>query len=125
MMLAETLATNFNWTLLFTGIMALATLAMWWDARRQPVKLDQPVRTEKTWPATTAKEFEDAQSEIRRRLIQHDNDISALRELIRVEMPAMERRLGEKNEERTIIIHNRINDVLEAVSELRGTISRQ
>lgn len=34
MFLAEEIATNVNWTLIFTGIMSLATLFMWWDARK-------------------------------------------------------------------------------------------
>ena len=34
MMLAEQVAENINWTLIFTGAMAIGTLLMWWDARK-------------------------------------------------------------------------------------------
>lgn len=33
-MLAETFATNVNWTLLATVVMAICTALMWWDARK-------------------------------------------------------------------------------------------
>lgn len=41
---AETVATNVNWSLIATIIMAVATFGMWWDSRKQrKVSLDQPV----------------------------------------------------------------------------------
>ena len=123
-MIAEIVAQNINWTLIFTIIMSLATLGLWWDARRQPaLRVEQPLQTTKVWPSASVKELEDAQMEVRRRLLEHDKEISALRELIRVELPAMERRITAENEHRSIALHQRINEILEAVSEMRGQIN--
>jgi len=43
-MFSETVATNVNWSLISTIVMAMATVGMWLDARKQrKVTLDQPV----------------------------------------------------------------------------------
>lgn len=43
---------------------------------------------------------------------------------LRREMTEMERRLDDANEERAVQTHNRINDVLKAVSTLAGQFSQ-
>ena len=43
-------------------------------------------------------------------------------EAVRHEMGDMERRLNKADEDRTTAIHNRINDILSAVGELRGVV---
>ena len=44
MILAETLATNINWTLIATIVMALATAGMWYDAKKCRVtQSEQPL----------------------------------------------------------------------------------
>lgn len=44
MMLAESIATNINWTLIATIIMAVGTLGMWLDARKSRVtQIEQPL----------------------------------------------------------------------------------
>ena len=44
MILAETLATNINWTLIATIVMALATAGMWYDAKKCRVtQIEQPL----------------------------------------------------------------------------------
>jgi hypothetical protein len=41
MILAETFATNVNWTLIFTGLMAICTFLMWMDSRKNKnVRID-------------------------------------------------------------------------------------
>jgi hypothetical protein len=45
-------------------------------------------------------------------------------ETLRKEMAAMERRLNQDNENRSVKIHDRINEILEAVSELRGQLKQ-
>lgn len=122
-MLAETIATGVNWSLIASLVMAAFTALMWWDARRKPVELAQPVQTTKVWPSATLKDLESNNAEVQRRLAEHDLAINALRELIRVELPAMERRITTENEHRAVQLHNRINEILEAVSELRGQVT--
>ena len=40
------------------------------------------------------------------------------------QLPEMERRLNKADEDRTTAVHNRVNDILEAVSELRGEVRK-
>ena len=124
MIFAEIVASNINWTLIATIIMAIGTLGLWLDARRRPVEIKQPVQTQKVWPSATVKELESSQDEVCRRLNEHEAAINSLRELIRIELPAMERRITGENEQRAVSLHNRINAVLEAVSELRGRVQK-
>jgi len=123
MIFAETIASNVNWSLIASLVMAVVTTLMWWDARRKPLEVQQPIQTTKIYPSASVKDLADASAEVQRRLAQHDSDIGALRELIRVELPAMERRITTENEHRSVLLHNRINEILEAVSELRGQIN--
>jgi hypothetical protein len=91
----------------------------------KPAQIPNPLQTQKVWPSATIKELESASAEVNRRLAAHDTDLAALRELIRTELPAMERRIATSNEERAVHLHDRINDVLEAVSELRGEVKNR
>ena len=54
MMLAESIASNVNWTLIATIIMALATALMWWDARKIRVtQIAQPLNVTGTPPGNS------------------------------------------------------------------------
>ena len=54
MMLAEQVASNINWTLIATIIMALATAGMWWDAKKSRVtQIAQPLEVSAS-PLTAA-----------------------------------------------------------------------
>ena len=51
MMLAETFATGVNWTLICTALMAVGTVGMWIDLRRNPApKNPQPFEVQATPP---------------------------------------------------------------------------
>lgn len=67
--------------------------------------------------------------ELRGQRIQDAKDASFSRksvygelESVRKEMGEMERRLNTADEQRTQALHSRINDILEAVGELRGKV---
>ena len=52
MFLAEDVATNINWTLICGIVLTAATVAMWWDARKQrSTRLEQPVQVSGTPPS--------------------------------------------------------------------------
>ena len=89
---------------------------------KKAAEMPQPLQTQKIWPGATLRDIEVEREETRRRLTAHDAEIAALREMIRVELPEMERRINAANEVRAIETHKRINEILGAVSELRGEI---
>jgi len=123
MMLAETIASNVNWTLIATIVMALATMGMWWDAKNSKTVIEpNPLPVQKIWPAATTAEMRERFDETNRRLAAHDKDLAELREVIRCELPEMERRIATAGEQRVEKIHGRINDVLSEVSKLEGII---
>jgi hypothetical protein len=45
-MLAESIASDVNWTLIATAVMAVATFGMWWDAKKKPLQISQPLTVE-------------------------------------------------------------------------------
>jgi hypothetical protein len=51
-------------------------------------------------------------------------ELSTEAQQVRREIPELERRISAAGEERITKVHDRINDVLEAVSELRGEVKR-
>lgn len=50
----------------------------------------------------------------------HEGAIRKIEDRLGVDLPAMERRLDDANEQRVSAVHNRVNDVLLAVGELTG-----
>jgi hypothetical protein len=89
--------------------------------RRNTVSIEpQPVAVEKA-PKRFSKDLCDFQHrEINQHLGRHDTEIARIWEALRIELPAMERRINAAGEERVSKVHDRINEVLAAVSELRG-----
>ena len=83
MMLAETIASNVNWSLIFTIIMALATAGMWWDARNsRGVKIKpNPLRFEEIVPPANVGEIEARHEEINRRLFALDGPEGQINQL--------------------------------------------
>lgn len=79
-----------------------------------------PLPVQKIWPSATIIELKDAIGRTDLRIDRHEKEIHELREIIRREIPEMERRLAEAGEERAVKLHGRINDVLTAVSKIEG-----
>ncbi len=124
-MLAETFASNINWTLIFTALMAVTSAGMWWDARRQkpaPTQLEQPVQIQKVFPAVTVAEMRDAIAKTNERIDRQQEQIDKINEIIRVEIPQMERNITAAGEQRVVKLHDRLNEVLAEVSRLEGRI---
>jgi hypothetical protein len=72
-----------------------------------------------------AKRYNHDASEIRFSTIEktaaaHEQKIIKIEDAFRVDLPAMERRLDDANEERVSEVHARVNDILGEVRELRG-----
>jgi len=88
-------------------------------------KTPQPFKVQASEKYVLAEHCALAHGEIVRQLGKHEIEITALREMIRIELPAMERRITKENDNHSILIHNRINEILEAVSELRGEVKAQ
>ena len=125
MILAETIATNVNWTLIFTIIMALATAGMWWDARRireeRPTQIEpNPLPVTKVFPSATLMDLKESQTHAHQRIDRLETRVGEIQEVIRKEIPEIERRLSIASEERVTKLHNRINEVLAAVSKIEG-----
>ena len=84
----------------------------------------QPLQVTKV-PGLASEALCDARhGEISRRLVDHDKQIALLWKALRVELPEMERRLNTAGEERTRLVHERINEILSRVSELSGEIKQ-
>ncbi|MEI8289816.1 MAG: hypothetical protein WCH99_10110 [Verrucomicrobiota bacterium] len=126
MIFAEAIASNINWTLICTILMAIGTFGMWLDARKakSTVIEPNPLPVQKIWPAATTAEMRERFDETNRRLAAHDKDLAELREVLRKELPEMERRIAMSGEGRVEKIHGRINEVLAEVSKLEGMIER-
>ena len=109
-----------NVLLIIAGLAATAYYIkeMFWSQKTE--SLPQPLVTQKIWPSATIRDLETHNEEVKRRLEQHDKEIASMREMIRVELPEMERRITAANEVRATQTHTRINEVLSEVSELRG-----
>jgi len=52
----------------------------------------------------------------------HGTEIEKLKDTLRIDLPAMERRLDKANEERVCNVHERVNEILGEVKELRGEL---
>ena len=57
-----------------------------------------------------------------RRIHDCEGEIGDIWKTLRIELPEMERRINKAGEERITKVHDRVNDVLAAVSELRGKV---
>jgi hypothetical protein len=83
-----------------------------------------PLPVQKIWPSATIIELKDAIGRTDLRLDRHDAEIREIREILRKEIPEIERRLSEAGEERAVKLHARINDVLAAISKIEGYCNR-
>ena len=128
MVLAQMESVSAGWLkdflLIVAGLAAAAYYIkeIFWGEKRESVP--QPLQTQKIWPAATLRDLENDRAEVKRRLDAHDKDLAELREVIRIELPEMERRIAAAGEGRVEKIHNRINEVLAEVSKLEGMMER-
>ena len=81
---------------------------------------DQPVETRIKAKRYNHDATEHRFSTLEQKTTEHGAQISKLWETLRVDLPAMERRLNEAGEERSSAIHGRINDILKEVGKLEG-----
>ena len=101
--------------LVFTGLMCASTVvSTFW--KKTDVNVSQPFEVEFTKRFVEHSEF----AQFRR---QTNEQIAALQEIVRKEIPEMERRIAEGGEERVSKLHERINQVLKEVSHLEGVVT--
>ena len=107
-------------------ILVVAAIVGIWVAlrKKEPVRLNDepPIEVRKSPKRFNHELAEQRHGEVTRRLEDHDQEISSLWTAVRVDIPAMERRLNDAGEKRSGDIHDRINEILSAVSELRGEV---
>ena len=117
---AESFATNINWTLIFTAAMAVATVLMWLDSKKARATeiTPQPLSVQGT-PIGNAEIARDLKS-MNHRLTSLENWRS---ELI-TKMDDDKTEILNAGEHRAEKLHDRINSVLSAVSELKGTVDQ-
>jgi hypothetical protein len=101
----------------------LATVGLWWQGRHREIE-PQPLQITKVSPPANSQLCDSRHAEISRRLDEHDREIDLLWRTTRSELLDVERRLNVANEVRTEKVHERINQILEAVSELRGEMKK-
>ena len=110
------------WMVGFTGLTALASLGAMVVMivalnRRQSVQMDRPleVRTHETF--VPRQDFQAHTAHVAR-------DMHELREILRREIPEMERRIGLSVEVRMGKLHDRINDIITGLSRLEGRLNQ-
>jgi hypothetical protein len=109
-----------EWMIGFTGLMALASLGTFIVMivalnRRQQVEVESPLDVHAVDDCVTKAEFN-------HHVGNSTHEIHQIREILRSEIPAMERRIAESGEQRINKLHDRINDVLAEVSRLQGIV---
>lgn len=124
MILAETIATNVNWTLIATIIMAVAAAGAWVDTRRQlnkptsPTQIEQPLQVQKIWPAATLAELRDAMKQTNERIDRQQEQIDKISEIIRLEIPEMVEKVNLAGESRIRRVHSRLDPLIIGVAQL-------
>ncbi len=90
---------------------------------KQSVKFereDQPVDVRKSPKRYNHDATENRFVGLEKTTTHHGNEIGELWKTLRVDLPGMERRINQDGERRSKETHDRINDILSEVSELRG-----
>lgn len=116
---------NFCLSLIAVIVLAGILIGIYVALRKpEPVKLndDPAIEVRKSAKRFNHDLAEQRHGEVHRRISEHDQEIAQLWNAVRVDIPAMERRLNDAGEERSVAIHDRINEILSAVSELRGEV---
>jgi hypothetical protein len=111
-----------QWMIGFTGLMALATfgaLVVMIVAlnKKQQVQVETPLDVQ-------AVESFISKAEFNHYVTSATHEIHQIREILRMEIPEMERRISESGEHRVTKLHDRINEVLAEVSRLEGVVGQ-
>ena len=111
-----------EWMIGFTGVMSLATLGAMVVMivalnKKQQVQVQTPLDVHTVESFVSKAEFLQHASGV-------THEIHQIREILRMEIPEMERRIAQSGEQRVSKLHDRINDVLAEVSRLEGMLSQ-
>jgi len=118
---------DITWTQLGEAAIAIGTLgafvvALSLAGRKTAVKIDQDPTPE--FRKASKRYNHDATEQrfvhVEAIVARHESDIDRLKDLFRVDLPAMERRLDDASEGRISEVHDRVNEILGEVRELRG-----
>jgi hypothetical protein len=120
-MFAE-ISTVDQWMIGFTGLMALATFGAL-VVMIVALNKKQQVRVETPLDVQTVESFV-SKAEFNQFVAAATSDIHQIREILRQEIPALERRISESGEHRVTKLHDRINQVLAEVSRLEGIVEQ-
>lgn len=106
----------------FTGLMALASFGGFIVMivalnRKQQVEVETPLDVQ-------AVESFVSKTEFNHHVASTTLEIHQVREILRMEIPGMERRLSDSGEQRINKLHDRINEVLAEVSRLQGIVEQ-
>jgi len=112
-----------EWMIGFTGIMSLATLGAMVVMivalnKKQQVQVQTPLDVQAVESFVSKADFQQHAAGVA-------HEIHQIREILRQEIPGMERRIAESGEQRVAKLHDRINDVLAEVSRLKGRMSHE
>ena len=123
---------DITWSQIYTILCALAAGATiagvfvsWIIGNRKIIaKVDQePVpEIRKASPRYNHPLVEQRFSSLEGRVTRHEGRIDKIEDMLRVDLPAMERRMDTAGEKRISDVHDRVNQILEAVGELRGEL---
>jgi hypothetical protein len=116
-----------KWVIVVMVAMLLIAIAVYSAFGLKRVKMDdQPPPIFRQAPRGYNPELCAARhGEIARRLGDHDKELDKIWQTLRHDLPEMERRMNQVAEERITKVHERVNDVLEAVSELKGQVIKR
>jgi hypothetical protein len=124
-------AATFKWVFIILIGLAVAAAFIWTAIRpdkKQSVKFerdDQPVDVRKSPKRYNHDATEVRFTTLEQKSNEHSAQISKLWETLRVDLPAMERRLNEAGEERSSAIHDRVNEILKEVGRLEGKMENR
>ena len=113
--------------LISLGLVALAAYSAFRKPEKTRVKIedDPAVEVRKAPKRYNHDAVEHRFVTIESRVGRHEDDIEKLKDLFRVDLPEMERRLDSANEERVSEVHQRVNEILGEVKEMRGELKHR
>ncbi len=113
-----------KWIIVVVVAMLLIALAVYSAFGSKRIKVeDQPPPEFRKAPKRYNHELAEQRfGEHGRRIVGLESEVGEIWRTLRVDLPDMERRMNRAGEERISKVHERVNDVLEAVSELRGKL---
>ena len=117
MILAENLATNINWTLIATIVMALATAGMWYDAKKSRVtEIKQPLSVSGTPPGNSELQMSVKQLNARMKVLED------WRNQLTQKLEADKQPILDAGEDRARRIYDHLDAVRKELDEKSGDI---